>query len=124
MHAATNRTMSMSASLSKSHTSRRAALLHVMILGALGLTAPVHAAVDILIQGNPTVTPSTLAGGPVTVSYVVRNNGDQAAAATKTKIQIFTPLGTQYSVQDFPIAALAAGQQRTESHTLTLRADS
>lgn len=55
---------------------------------------------------------------------MVRNNGDQAAAATKTKIQIFTPLGTQYSVQDFPIAALAAGQQRTESHTLTLRADS
>lgn len=116
--------MSMFNSLSKAHSCHCAARLSAMFLGALGVAAPVHAAVDILIQGNPTVTPSALAGGPVTVSYVVRNNGDQVAAATKTKIQIFTPLGTQYSVQDFSIAALGAGQQRTESHTLTLRADS
>jgi hypothetical protein len=103
---------------------RTARLLSLSFICGLLSAAPAYAAVDILIVGNPSVTPSALAGGPLTVTYVVRNNGDQAAAATKTKIQIFTPLGTQYSVQDFTIAGLGAGEQRTESHTLTLRADS
>ncbi len=84
-----------------------------------------HGAVDILLVGTPAVSPvAALAGGRLQITYVVRNNGDQPAAAIKTRVQIFTPVGTQYSFADFPIAALAAGQQRTETHTLTLRTDS
>ncbi len=91
----------------------------------LGLTLAAHGAADLAFVGNPSVNPgSALAGGQVTVTYVVRNQGNATAVASKSRVQIFTPVSTQFSFMDFPIAALAAGQQRTETHILPLRIDS
>ncbi len=52
------------------------------------------------------------------------NTGNAAAIASVTRVQIFTPVSTQYSFLDVPIAALGAGEQRTENHVLPLRVDS
>lgn len=96
-----------------------------LCLAAILPALSVHASEDLAIIGTPTTTPANaVGGGQLTVTYVVKNIGDQPAVASKTRLQIFTPVGTQYSVQDYPIAAVAVGEQRTESHTITLRTDS
>jgi hypothetical protein len=76
---------------------------------------------DVALIGIPVVAQSvTYAGGPVQVTYTVKNIGDQAAGASTTKVQIFTSLGTQYAVADFPEAALAVGAQRTVTRAVTV----
>lgn len=98
-------------------------LVHAIF--SLGLAAVAQAAADLTFVGKPKViSGEAYAGGTVTVQYVVVNNGNQAAVASSTRVQIFTPLGTQYSDASFPIGAVAPGQQRTETHTLTLKPDS
>jgi archaellum component FlaG (FlaF/FlaG flagellin family) len=91
------------------------------LLAILTLTTlSAQAVPDVTVIGTPTVTQKPYyAGGPLTVTYTVKNIGNQPASASSTRVQIFTPVSTQYTTAEFPIAALAAGAQRTETHTVT-----
>lgn len=92
--------------------------------GLLFGLATIHtagAAADLILVGVPTVSPVPyLAGQPLKVTYTFKNNGDAAAPACSTRVQIFTPFSTQYTTAEFPVPALAKGAQSTQTHTVTV----
>lgn len=90
----------------------------------LGLAAAAQAAADLTLIGKPEViSGEAYAGGTVTVRYTLKNIGNAQAVASSTRLQIFAPLGTQFNDASFPIGAVAPGEQRTETHTISLKPD-
>lgn len=91
-----------------------------VIVAVLSLFIPAAQAVpDLEVVGTPIVHQKPYyCGGPLTVTYTVRNKGDQAAGPSSTRVQVFPPESTQFASMEFPIAGLAVGAQRTETHTI------
>jgi hypothetical protein len=74
-----------------------------------------------LLPQNVTVTPSSVAaGGTITVSYTVRNQGGTNAPASHTKIQIKNSSNVQVTAPVFSTSAISAGSSVNESHAVTI----
>lgn len=70
---------------------------------------------------NISVSPNpALAGGSVTVSYTVANNGGSNAPASHTQITIKDSGNNVFSQQTFATSALASGASTNENHVLSL----
>ena len=79
---------------------------------------------DLVPQGV-SVSPTTVAaGGTITVSYTVRNQGGTNAPASHTKIQIKNPSNVEATSQVFSTVAISAGSSVNESHPITIPAGS
>jgi trimeric autotransporter adhesin len=78
-----------------------------------------------LLPQNVTVTPSTVtAGGTITVSYTVKNQGGTNAPASHTKIQIKNPSNVEVAAPVFSTSAINANSSVNESHTVTIASGS
>ena len=70
--------------------------------------------VSVTNSGNisATIGGGVVTGGTLQVTYTMKNIGDQAAGESQTRVQIYTPLNTQYTDMNFHVGALAALELR------------
>ena len=90
---------------------------------SVGVSFTVQGAVSAadLIPQNINVSPSVAtAGGTVTVSYTVANQGGTNAGQSQTKIQIKNSSGSILTAPTFTTAAIAANSSVNESRTVSL----
>jgi len=74
-----------------------------------------------LLPQSIAVTPATVtAGGTITVSYTVRNQGGTNAPASHTKIQIKNPSNVEVAAPVFSTSAINVGSSVNESRTVTI----